>query len=354
MGRFSIRLKITIWFTAALVVIVLFAYLMIFVVSRQILIKTIQDSLVETVENNVDEIEYFSGMDEIRTDADIDYLIDYRKGYLEIDDDFLSKVNEVYTGLYDEKLRLIYGENPIAAKVADLEFVDSEIQKVMKDGTGYYIFDRKLTAEGLNGLWLRGVVSEEQGERQSFGIMRIALVLLPVLVVIASAGGYFIAGRTLNPIQKIARTARKIGEENDLKCRINLGKGNDELHQLADIFNEMFERLESTFEKEQQFTRESQELKMVEYLAAFVGQSFSAVISGVAAWGLYVRLDCTAEGILPVRALGDEYFVFDPVRYTLVGDESGKVYRLGQRVAVTLKSADATTASLEFVLAGSR
>ena len=67
MGRFSIRLKITIWFTAALVVIVLFAYLMIFVVSRQILIKTIQDSLVETVENNVDEIEYFSGMDEIRT-----------------------------------------------------------------------------------------------------------------------------------------------------------------------------------------------------------------------------------------------------------------------------------------------
>ena len=91
MGRFSIRLKITIWFTAALVVIVLFAYLMIFVVSRQILIKTIQDSLVETVENNVDEIEYFSGMDEIRTDADIDYLIDYRKGYLEIDDDFFEK-----------------------------------------------------------------------------------------------------------------------------------------------------------------------------------------------------------------------------------------------------------------------
>ena len=146
MGRFSIRLKITIWFTAALVVIVLFAYLMIFVVSRQILIKTIQDSLVETVENNVDEIEYFSGMDEIRTDADIDYLIDYRKGYLELDDDFLSKVNEVYTGLYDEKSRLIFGENPIAAKVADLEFVDSEIQKVMKDGTRYYIFDRKLTA----------------------------------------------------------------------------------------------------------------------------------------------------------------------------------------------------------------
>ena len=47
-----------------------------------------------------------------------------------------------------------------------------------------------------------------------------------------------------------------------MKCRINLGKGNDELHQLADIFNEMFERLESTFEKEQQFTSDvSHELR---------------------------------------------------------------------------------------------
>lgn len=100
--------------------------------------------------------------------------------------------------------------------------------------------------------------------------------------------------------------------------------------------------------------RQSQELKMVEYLSAFVGQAFSAVVSGVAAYGLYVRLDCTAEGILPVRALGEEYFAFDPVRYTLIGEETGRVFRLGQRVAVVLKSADVPTATLEFALAGSR
>ncbi|WP_302963252.1 ribonuclease R family protein [uncultured Adlercreutzia sp.] len=100
--------------------------------------------------------------------------------------------------------------------------------------------------------------------------------------------------------------------------------------------------------------RQSQELKMVEYLSAFVGQAFSAVVSGVAVYGLYVRLDCTAEGILPVRALGEEYFAFDPVRYTLTGEETGRVFRLGQRVAVVLKSADVPTAALEFALAGSR
>lgn len=100
--------------------------------------------------------------------------------------------------------------------------------------------------------------------------------------------------------------------------------------------------------------RQSQELKMAEYLSAFTGQAFSGVVSGVASYGLYVRLDCTAEGILPVRALGEEYFAFDPVRYTLTGEESGRAFRLGQRVPVVLKSVDVPTAALEFALAGSR
>ena len=100
--------------------------------------------------------------------------------------------------------------------------------------------------------------------------------------------------------------------------------------------------------------RQSQELKMAEYLSALTGQAFSGVVSGVASYGLYVRLDCTAEGILPVRALGEEYFAFDPVRYTLTGEESGRAFRLGQRVPVVLKSVDVPTATLEFALAGSR
>lgn len=97
--------------------------------------------------------------------------------------------------------------------------------------------------------------------------------------------------------------------------------------------------------------RESQELKMVEYLAASVGQSFSAVISGVATYGLYVRLENTAEGFVPVRALGQEYFSFDPVRRVLYGQDTGVQYRLGQRIAVVLAVAEPRAGKLEFKLA---
>ena len=64
------------------------------------------------------------------------------------------------------------------------------------------------------------------------------------------------------PIRKIATTASQIGQGRDLKKRIELGEGTDEIHQLADTFNAMFERLDSSFEAERQFTSDvSHELR---------------------------------------------------------------------------------------------
>ena len=95
---------------------------------------------------------------------------------------------------------------------------------------------------------------------------------------------------------------------------------------------------------------ESHEYLLVEYMQQFVGQSFSATISGVASYGVYVRLDNTAEGLLPLKELGQEYFIFDGVHHTLTGEESGTLYRLAQRVAVVLSSADPLTRNLTFKL----
>ena len=96
--------------------------------------------------------------------------------------------------------------------------------------------------------------------------------------------------------------------------------------------------------------RQSQELKLIEYMAGFFGEAFDATISGVASYGMYVSLDNTAEGMVAARYLGDEYFACDAVRYQLVGQDSGKVFRLGQRVRVVLAAADAKAGHLDFRL----
>ena len=96
--------------------------------------------------------------------------------------------------------------------------------------------------------------------------------------------------------------------------------------------------------------RESQEAKIVELMETRIGQTFSGTIAGVASWGLVIRLDSTAEGVVEIRDLGREYFVLDSVRHTLTGSDTGKEYRLGKRVAVCLVEADRRARTLRFRL----
>ncbi len=93
---------------------------------------------------------------------------------------------------------------------------------------------------------------------------------------------------------------------------------------------------------------ESQMVKIVELMETHIGETFSATVTGVAPYGLFVRLDNTAEGMVRIQDLGREYFLLDSVRHRLIGSDTGREYRLGQRMAVVLSSADRRTRRLDF------
>lgn len=253
MKKVSMRFKITLWFTAALCAATLFSYAAVLSVSNQILQKTIRDNLIETVENNYNDISYYSSLEDADSDKDANRYLAFEGGYLEVNSDFLNEVNEVYTALYSPDGTLLYGENPISRQTAEVGFSDAKIQKIKVSGVKFYIFDRRLTTEGLDGLWMRGVVAETQGASQMSTITRISLIVLPAIVLIALVGGYIIVDNTLKPIKKISETAREIGRDNDLKKRIEIGGGKDELHRLADTFNDTFDKLDKAFEAEKRF-----------------------------------------------------------------------------------------------------
>ncbi|MDX8350094.1 ribonuclease R [Cognatiyoonia sp. IB215446] len=87
------------------------------------------------------------------------------------------------------------------------------------------------------------------------------------------------------------------------------------------------------------------------YLAAFladrVGAELTGRISGIAKFGVFVRLDETgADGMIPIRTLGREYFDYDPDSQTLMGAETGMIIGLGQRVSVKLTEAAPVTGGL--------
>ncbi len=257
MKHLSIRLKITLWFTTALIFVVLFTSFMLLYITHAIGQKEIRDTLISAVDENTVEIEFYRNIDGIDIKSSPDRFVEYNGGYLRIDNDFLDEVNEVFTALYTSSGMFMYGENPIYRESSELSFVDFQIQQKKADGVTYYIFDRKLTDRGLEDLWLRGVVSSERGMAQTNLITRLSLIVMPLLVLCASVGGYLIARNALRPIKQISETADRIGREGNLKERIDLGPGNDELHKLAATFNEMFDKIEKSFETERQFTSDA-------------------------------------------------------------------------------------------------
>jgi len=102
--------------------------------------------------------------------------------------------------------------------------------------------------------------STKQIDQALAGLVRTLIIAVPLALVLAAGGGIFLARRALKPVDKIAQTAREIGES-DLSQRINVNT-KDELGRLAATLNEMIGRLEKAFQRQKQFTSDvSHELR---------------------------------------------------------------------------------------------
>ena len=97
--------------------------------------------------------------------------------------------------------------------------------------------------------------------------------------------------------------------------------------------------------------RETEKMKKVEYMSAHIGEEFEGVISGVTAWGFYVELPDTIEGLVHITSLKDDYYDYFESTYELVGQITNHRYKLGQKVRVVVTATDALLRTIDFELA---
>ena len=271
MKGLSVRTKITLYFSAVLLVVVASTFLVILTVGSTVLRQVVGDNLIALVEDNLGEVEYVRTL---TADADEhEQAIRYGDGWLVVDYDFLDEVNGVTAALYAGNGSLLYGSNPVGALPSAVALSDGQFQTVDSRGTTYFIYDRLLSVEAPGGLVAARVGVRPSGGRQAhLGGGPFAGRYAAAGPALAVLGGYWIAGRTLRPIQTITAAAAEMGSGRDLKKRIALGAGRDELHRLADTFNAMFDRLDEAFEAERQFTSDAS------HEAAHAGQRHSRAV----------------------------------------------------------------------------
>jgi len=97
--------------------------------------------------------------------------------------------------------------------------------------------------------------------------------------------------------------------------------------------------------------RASVKYKQAEYMQSRIGQKFKGIISGITEWGLYVEeAETKCEGLVRVRDLEDDFYIFNEKKLELMGQKRHKRYRLGDRVSIKVKGVDLERKNIDYVL----
>lgn len=94
--------------------------------------------------------------------------------------------------------------------------------------------------------------------------------------------------------------------------------------------------------------RETDKLKMVEYMSGKIGEEFEGIISGLTSWGIYVELPNTVEGMVSVNSMDDDYYTYEEKNLLYRGENTGKVYKMGDNVKVKVLKTDSQLRTIDF------
>ncbi len=97
--------------------------------------------------------------------------------------------------------------------------------------------------------------------------------------------------------------------------------------------------------------RASVKYKQVEYMSKRIGETFSGIISGITEWGLYVEeIETKCEGLVKVRDLDDDFYMFNEKKLELIGQKKKKKYTLGDKVKMKVKGVDLERKTIDYIL----
>ena len=239
----SIKLKIGLWYMGIMILLVFSSLAIVFYISENIIHSSVRTYLKDVVIHR------------------LDYLT-IENGEIIIDSNFDTMIQNVEIAIYDKDFKFLYGNSPNGFEMDNRKSKDDKIMIIRSNNQKWYVYNKKIELGNYGKVWIRGVMPNIGQSSAIETVIQISFVILPFFLILSAIGGYIITKNAFTPIEKIRRIAEKINEGNDLSQRINLGKGDDELHTLANTFDVMFDRLQTSFENEIQFTSDvSHELR---------------------------------------------------------------------------------------------
>ncbi len=240
MKRFtSIKTRITIWYTALMLVLISFVLTVVGTLSYQISIDNIEND----VKLQVSEVAQKVGM---RHSREIFHQVDSNEEFKNV-------------SIYFET-----GEYVVGQYLYDVSSIPFSMEKLRRENVGgeeYIVYDIfKPSRPGDNrGYWIRGAESVNYAKVLGNSVFFIILIVIPLILLLTALGGYYITKKAFMPVNNIIKTANEISAQSDIKQRIKINPDSkqDELHNLAITLNHMLDKIENLIKQEKQFTSDA-------------------------------------------------------------------------------------------------
>lgn len=100
----------------------------------------------------------------------------------------------------------------------------------------------------------------------------------------------------------------------------------------------------------QKVERDAEDIKKAEYMQDKIGEIYDGIVSSITPFGMFVELANTVEGLIRFENMGNEYFAYDDERKTLTGDKTKRVFKIGDKVKISVIAADKLTRKIDFKL----
>ena len=238
MKTISIKMKVTLWYTGLFISLLAVLFAVVYITTGKVVRINLEKHLEAEVYENARDV-------------------GYQRGSFDLDN--INPVDHgVRISVYNDHGVLVGGTVP--KNFPNLNFQDQVIQSVKIEQQDWAVFDFYFLAQGSEQqyYWVRGVISRSDSGEIGRQVIVSCALFFPLLALVAGFGGYWITKKSFQPVVKINEAAAKISNGGDLSRRIELkGDVKDEIYELAQTFDHMFKRLESSFDKERQFTSDA-------------------------------------------------------------------------------------------------
>ncbi|MGI9861259.1 ATP-binding protein [Moorella naiadis] len=170
----------------------------------------------------------------------------------------LSLLPGTYFAFYDANGKIVSTNLPadLAARIPVAGLAGNQPVTVETPGTEWRVLLVPVREQGQQAYRVLVARSEEEAENPLDRLLLFILIAIPLTLVLAAGGGFFLARRALSPIDHIAAKARRISAT-DLQRRLDLPHGNDEVGRLVATLDEMLDRLDRAFQRQRQFTADA-------------------------------------------------------------------------------------------------